>query len=43
MEQQALPEPSLSTYMRNAWGNRAPGVSIGQVQDLREQLTAESP
>ena len=31
----------VATYMRNAWGNRAPVVSMRQVQDLREKLAAE--
>jgi mono/diheme cytochrome c family protein len=30
----------VATYMRNAWGNRAPGVSEQQVRDLREKLAA---
>ena len=33
----------VATYMRNAWGNRAPAVSIQQVKDLREKLAAENP
>jgi mono/diheme cytochrome c family protein len=33
----------VATYMRNSWGNRAPAVSIQQVQDLREKLAAENP
>jgi mono/diheme cytochrome c family protein len=33
----------VATYMRNAWGNRAPSVSAQQVQKLREELTAARP
>jgi mono/diheme cytochrome c family protein len=33
----------VATYMRNAWGNRAPAVSMRQVQDLRKKLAAENP
>ena len=32
----------VTTYMRNAWGNRAPVVSMRQVQDLRKKLGAEN-
>jgi hypothetical protein len=32
---------AAATYMRNAWGNRAPAVSPEQVRDLREKLSAE--
>ncbi len=30
----------VTTYMRNAWGNRASAVSAQQVQDLRKKLAA---
>jgi mono/diheme cytochrome c family protein len=33
----------VATYMRNAWDNRAPAVSMQQVQDLRTKLAAENP
>ena len=34
---------AVDTYIRNAWGNRAPAVSANQVADLRAKLvTAES-
>jgi mono/diheme cytochrome c family protein len=33
----------VTTYMRNAWGNRAPIVSAQQVRDLRESLAATNP
>jgi mono/diheme cytochrome c family protein len=31
----------VATYLRNAWGNRAPGVSARQVRDLREKIAQE--
>ena len=31
----------VATYMRNAWDNRAPAVSMQQVRDLRTKLAAE--
>jgi mono/diheme cytochrome c family protein len=31
----------VATYMRNAWGNRAPAVSQPQVQDLRTKLAGQ--
>jgi mono/diheme cytochrome c family protein len=31
----------VATYIRNAWGNRAPPVSAQEVGDLREKLAAE--
>jgi mono/diheme cytochrome c family protein len=33
----------VATYMRNAWGNRAPAVSARQVEDLRKMLATEHP
>ncbi len=33
----------VATYIRNAWGNRAPAVSPKQVQDLRKALAARNP
>ena len=31
----------VATYLRNAWGNRAPAVSEREVRDLREKIAAE--
>jgi mono/diheme cytochrome c family protein len=31
----------VATYMRNAWGNRAPPASMRQVRDLRRTLAAD--
>lgn len=33
----------LLTFMRNGWGNQAPGVSAAQVKDLRATLPKPSP
>jgi len=33
----------LTTYIRNAWGNRAGGVASDDVHDLRKKLFAASP
>ncbi|MFI4959004.1 MAG: c-type cytochrome [Lysobacterales bacterium] len=33
----------LTTYIRNAWGNRGGGVAADNVQDLRKKLFATSP
>ncbi len=33
----------VATYIRNAWGNRAPAVSPKQVQDLRKTLATRNP
>jgi mono/diheme cytochrome c family protein len=33
----------VASYMRNAWGNRAPAASAKEVSDLRKTLAAEQP
>jgi hypothetical protein len=33
----------LLTFIRNSWGNQAPGVDAGQVKQLRATLPQESP
>lgn len=32
---------AVASYVRNAWGNQAPAVSAGQVEELRDRLRAK--
>lgn len=33
----------VATFLRNSWGNGAPGLSASQVQEVRRQLKLQSP